>query len=52
MKRRMNAHLDKQNAKANTVDNDLTKFKSRCLTTWPASVGRTNGSSVLQEVCQ
>lgn len=46
----MRAQLDKHYAKASTVDNDVTKFKSRCLTTWLASEGSTNGSSVLQEV--
>lgn len=46
---RKQTHLDKQKAKASTVDNDLTKFKRRCLTIWLASVGRTTGSIALKE---
>lgn len=42
-------HLDKQYAKASTVDNDLTKFNTRCFTTWLDSVGKTTGSKALQK---
>lgn len=40
-------NLDKQYAKASTVDNVLTKVRSLCLTIWPASVGRIIGSNAL-----
>ena len=43
------AHLDKQYAEASTVDSDLTKFNTRCFTTWLDSVRKTIGSKALQK---
>lgn len=40
-------YLDIQNEKVKTVDNDLTKFKRRCLTTWLDSEGRVTGFNAL-----
>lgn len=44
---RFNTNLDRQYAKPSTVDKDLTKFRSLCLTIWPASVGMITGSNAL-----